>query len=172
VRKYPLQPLQKQREQAVNRDAVQLTQAKQQVELASRAHSEAEERHHAAVERAMKQRVEELGRVRGGRARAADLLQQAKHDVNTRREIDELQRAQASADEQLQQARHAADGRVQHLQQSAASAKASSEHRRRWEQAERKRLARLEDENAHEAWQAGHFGSKPSGSGRRGSGGV
>lgn len=154
VRKYPLQPLQQQREHAVNRDAAQLTDAKQHADSAALAHDQAKAQHQAALERARDQREAESERAQAGAARASDLLQQAKHEARVRGEIVALQDNERIAEEQLQRAQQLESEQLAKLQHSAADAKVAAEHRRRWEQNERKRAVRHEEENAHETWQA------------------
>lgn len=154
VRKYPLQPLQQQREHAAKRDAVQLNEAKQHVDSAALVHDQARAQHQAALERARAQRAAESERAQAGVARASDLLQQAKHDTRIRSELAALQDGETSAEEHLQRAQQMESEQLAKLQQSAADAQVAAEHRRRWQQNERKRAVRHEEESAHETWQA------------------
>jgi hypothetical protein len=168
VRKYPLQPLQQQREHAVKRDAVRLTDAKRQTEGAVRASEAAKVEYQVAQQRAQAQQRTESKRVKGGLAKAADLLQQAKHDARVRGELAQLQQVEALAQTKLQQARDSESERRAQLQQSAAEAKAAAEHRRRWEHEQRKQRLRRDDEQAHETWQAAQVQSERRGTKRAG----
>jgi hypothetical protein len=168
VRKYPLQPLQQQREHTVNRDAARLSDAKRQTEEAVRASEAAKLEHQTARQRAHVQRRAEGERAQGGLASASDLVQQAKHDARVRSELAELQRGETIAEAQVQRARDSELDRLSQLQRSAAEAKAAAEHKRRWEQAERKRRTRRDEENAHESWQAAKVQTDRQGTKRSG----
>jgi hypothetical protein len=168
VRKYPLQPVQQQREHTVSRDAARLSDAKRRTEDAVRASDASKLEHQTARQRAHAQRLAESERAQGGLARASDLLQQAKHDARVRIELAELQQGETMAEARLQQARDSELERLAQLQRSAAEAKATAEHKRRWEHAESKRRTRRDDENAHETWQAAQVQAERQGTKRSG----
>jgi hypothetical protein len=154
TRKYPLEPVQRVRDEKADAKARALAEALRAVE-ASTALAQRRAQEHAAHERARQElEGDERALLEGGGLKAADLAQQSAWAEAARLELLELARRSDEAAQALIGAHAHADVRRSQLQTARADAKVIAKHREAFDAtAQRAALAR-DDEAAEEAHQA------------------
>ena len=152
ARRYPLEPLERQREHAVDRETAELSREQRRSRVAAERHTQ------ASAERAQQQSRISSERARSasaqGAVRAQDLVSQARFDTHARTRLTELESDErATLQDKLEQQRKES-GQKDRLAGALARAKAVTSNRERWEEQRVQRAHKHEEELAQEQWLA------------------
>jgi hypothetical protein len=151
TRKYPLDPLQRVRDDNVDRKARALSDSIRQVEGAKSEREQAERRQHTFEREVAEATDAERERLTGGQLTAADLARGAAWGVA--QEMERAAKARAAEEARMRQsaAEAAATSRRGDLADAKASAEVVAKHHDRWERAEIASSLARDEEDAEQA---------------------
>ena len=154
ARKYPLQPLQEQREQAVDREAAALAGAERGHQAAGAEHARAKAARERAEAAAQQQQQQEVERMVTGRVRAVDMARHAQAGQRARTQVAALSKAEQSAARAHAGAHDAANRQRTQLAVAESRSQAVAKDRQRWHKAQQRGERVREETSAEEYWLA------------------